>query len=145
MDEIDYVIKSKREHLVIHVKTNELTKGMNEKNILQKKLSKWSTKSYLRHVSPIQIWLTLKTGKTFAKKLRRKLEDWRIIVGKRISLIKNASINEELLGVKKLHLNRKGNSCFAKNLLKYFNIVWLGLNIVRHESFLKINYCRDSR
>ena len=42
---------------------------------------------------------------------------------KNISYIKNASINEELLGVKKLYLNRKGNSCFAKNLLKYFNIV----------------------
>lgn len=64
---------------------------------------------------------------------------------KNINYIKNASINEDLWGVKKLYLNRKGNSYFAKNLLKYFNIVWLGLNTVRYESFLKINYCRDSR
>ena len=36
---------------------------------------------------------------------------------KNIHLILNANIKEEHLGIKKLHLNRKGNSIFAKNLL----------------------------
>ena len=34
-----------------------------------------------------------------------------------IHLILNANINKEHLDIKKLHLNRKGNSIFAKNLL----------------------------
>lgn len=35
--------------------------------------------------------------------------------------IDNANINKDYLGAKKLHVSRKGNSCFAKNLLKYLN------------------------
>ena len=47
--------------------------------------------------------------------------------------------------MKNLHLNRKGNSCFAKNLLKYLNNVWLDSDTVRHESVQKINHYTDSR
>ena len=36
---------------------------------------------------------------------------------KKINLISNDNIKEEHLGIKKLHLNRKVNSTFAKNLL----------------------------
>ena len=64
---------------------------------------------------------------------------------KDINYIENANINEDCLGVKKLHLNRKGNSCFAKNLLKYLNNVWLDSDTVRHEYVLKINYYVNSR
>ena len=43
---------------------------------------------------------------------------------KDINHIENANISEDCLCVKKkLHLNRKGNSCFAKNLLKYLKSV----------------------
>ena len=42
---------------------------------------------------------------------------------KDIDIIDNSNITEDSLGVKKLHLNRKGNSCFGKNLLKYLNDV----------------------
>ena len=42
---------------------------------------------------------------------------------KDIDYIGNSNITEDSLGVKKLRLNRKGNSCFAKNLLKYLNNV----------------------
>ena len=38
---------------------------------------------------------------------------------KDIDYIDNSNIAEDSLGVKKLHLNRKGNRFFAKNLLKY--------------------------
>ena len=38
---------------------------------------------------------------------------------KNIPLIDNGNIKEEHLGVKKLHLNRRGNSLFAKNLLGF--------------------------
>ena len=36
---------------------------------------------------------------------------------KNIHLILNDNIKDNHLGIKKLHLNRKGNSIFAKNLL----------------------------
>ena len=38
---------------------------------------------------------------------------------KNINLILNDNIKEEHLGIEKLHLNRKGNSVFAKNLLNF--------------------------
>ena len=42
---------------------------------------------------------------------------------KDIDNINNSTITEDSLGVKKLHLNRKGNSFFTRNLLKYLNDV----------------------
>ena len=38
---------------------------------------------------------------------------------KNLRLINHDNIKENHLGVKKLHLNRKGNSVFAKNLLNF--------------------------
>ena len=38
---------------------------------------------------------------------------------KNLSLIDNSNLKEEHLGLKKLHLNRIGNSIFAKNVLSY--------------------------
>ena len=58
---------------------------------------------------------------------------------KDIDYIDNSNITEDSLGVKKLHLNRKGNSSFAKNLLKYLNDVWLSLDTTRHDSLRKIS------
>ena len=67
LDEIDDVIKSKSEHLVIHVGTNDRTNGINLWNNARK-LSKRSTKSYLRHVSHFR---TEKAGKTLTKILQK--------------------------------------------------------------------------
>ena len=64
---------------------------------------------------------------------------------KDINYIENLNINEDSLDVKKLHLNRKGNSCFAKNLLKYLSNIWLDSDTVRHESTQRINYYTDSK
>ena len=38
---------------------------------------------------------------------------------KNIDFIDNENINESNLEIKELHLNRKGNSTLAKNLLNY--------------------------
>ena len=43
---------------------------------------------------------------------------------KNINLILNDNIKEEHLGIEKLHLNRKGNSAFAKNLLNFIVGNW---------------------
>ena len=38
---------------------------------------------------------------------------------KNIKLILNNNLKEEHFGIKKLHLNRKGNTVFARNLLNF--------------------------
>ena len=38
---------------------------------------------------------------------------------KNIDFIQNSNIMEEHLGIKKLHLNKKGNSLLANNFLRY--------------------------
>ena len=43
------------------------------------------------------------------------------------------------MGIKKLHLIRKGNSFFSKNLLKYLNNVWLSSDTTGHDSVPKIS------
>ena len=84
-----------------------------------------------------------------------RVKDWRLKnyrPQKDVNRIENANINKDCLGVKKLHLNRKSNSCSAKNLLKYLHNVWLDSDAVRHESVQNnklyiwiINYYTDSR
>ena len=58
---------------------------------------------------------------------------------KDIGYIDNSNITEDSLGIKKLHLNRKGNSFFANNLLKYLNNVWLSSDTTGHDSVPKIS------
>ena len=41
-----------------------------------------------------------------------------------VGFIDNGNINESHQGIKKLHLNRKGNSTSAKNLLNYLENFW---------------------
>ena len=43
---------------------------------------------------------------------------------KNVNSISNDNITEGHLGIKKLHLNRKGNSIFAKNLLNFIEANW---------------------
>ena len=40
-------------------------------------------------------------------------------------MIDHGNIKESHLGIKKLHLNRKGNSLFAKNLLSFIESNWI--------------------
>ena len=50
--------------------------------------------------------------------------DLKIFANKNLSFIDNSNLKEEHLGLKKLHLNRIGNSTFAKNFLSYLENNW---------------------
>ena len=72
------------------------------------------------------------TGQTFFEKIR-DTEKTRADTNSRlnnfckeknIKLLSNDNFKEEHLGVKKLHLNMKGNSIFAKNLLQFIEADW---------------------
>ena len=56
-----------------------------------------------------------------------------------IDYVDNSDITEDSLGVKRLHLNSKGNSFFAKNLLKYLKDVWRSSDTTVHHSVPKIS------
>ena len=38
------------------------------------------------------------------------------------------------LGAKKLRLNKKSNSCFANNFIRYFENAWLGKNCSKYNT-----------
>lgn len=70
----------------------------------------------------------LSFSNTIFRRDKRNLEKMRADINSRlknfsnqknINLILNDNIKEEHLGIEKLHLNRKGNSVFAKNLLNF--------------------------
>ena len=110
MDEIDDVIKSKPEHLVIHVGTNDLTSSINLLNNAKKivrNINEKLSKTYIAFSSIIN----RKDRKGIDKKLtetNQRLKNF--CRQKDINYIENAKINEDCIGVKKLQLNRKGNS-----------------------------------
>ena len=58
---------------------------------------------------------------------------------KHIDYIDNSNTTKDSLGTKKPHLNLKGNSSFANNLLKYLNNVWLSSDTTGHDSVPKIS------
>ena len=105
--------------LIVHRGTHELTKNINALRSV-KKLSEKA-----KRISP-------DTKNFFSiiiqRNDRRNTDKQRIDTNaslknycnqKNIPLIDNGNIKGEHLGVKKLNLNRRGNSIFAKNLLRF--------------------------
>ena len=124
---------------------NDLTNSINLLNNA-KKIVKKINENWPKTCIALSSIINRKDRKGIAKKLTETNQILKSYCRQKdINYIENANINEDCLGVKKFHLNRKGNSCFAKNLLKYLNNVWLDLDTVRHKSVQKINYYTDSR
>ena len=116
VDKIDDVLERKLESLIVHVGTNDLTNNVNLLSNVKIFFNK------VKNRSP-------DTALSFSNIIRRdnrNLEKMRADTNSRlknfcnqknIHLTLNANIKEEHLGLKKLHLYRKGKSIFAKNLL----------------------------
>ena len=73
-----------------------------------------------RHL-PVQFWLF---QILFFEKTKRISRLKNFCRQKKINLTSNNNIKEEHLSIKKLHLNRKGNGIFAKNLLNFMEGNW---------------------
>ena len=119
LTKIDDVLNKKPASLIVHVGTNDLT---NDTNLLSnvKKIANKTNKT-----SPNTV---LTFSSIIFRKDKKNLEKTRADTNSRlkhfcrqknINLISNDNIKEEHLGIKKLHLNKKGNSIFAKNLLNF--------------------------
>ena len=118
---IDDVLDEKPESIIIHAGTNDLTNDINLLSNVKKIVNKTNK------ISPNTI---LKFSNIIVRKDKRYIEKTRadtnsrlknFCMQKNIDFLSNENIKEEHLGIKKLHLNRKGNSIFAKNLLNCIN------------------------
>ena len=119
VEKIEEVLDQKPESLIFHVGTKDLTNEINLLNNVKKIVNKTKKKS------PSTV---LSFSNIIVRKDRKNLEKSRADMNarlmnyctqKNLSLINNDNINESHLGIKKLHLNKKGSSAFAKNLLNF--------------------------
>ena len=119
LTKIDDVLNKKPASLIVHVGTNDLTNDINLLSNVKKIVNKTNK------TSPNTV---LTFSSIIFRKDKKNLEKTRADTNsrlknfcrqKKINLISNDNIKEEHLGVKKLHLNRIGNSIFAKNLLNF--------------------------
>ena len=125
LDVVDTLVTDKPDCIIVHAGTNDITKGINSLNSVKKIVKK------VKQTSPNTkvVFSSLITRKD-KKDLDKKVQD----VNNRLNnyckqtnldYIKNKNIKEEHLGNKKLHLNKKGNTVFANNLLNYLRVAFL--------------------
>ena len=119
LDEIEDTLKTHPDTLIVHTGTNDLTKNINTLRSVKKLCEK------AKRISPDTKIAFLNT---IYRKDRRNTDKQRVDIDarlknlfyqKNIPLIDNGNIKEEHVGVKTLHLNRRDNSLFAKNLLGF--------------------------
>ena len=119
MNEIDEVLKGKPESLIIHIGTNDPTNNINLLTNVKKIVYK------VKKTSPDTV---LSFSDMVFRKDKKNIEKMRADTNsslknfckqKNIKLILNDNLKEERLGIKKLHLNRKGNTVFSRNLLNF--------------------------
>ena len=119
MNEIDEVLKGKPESLIIDIGTNNLTNNINLLRNVKKIVNK------TKKTSPDTV---LRFSDIVFRKDKKNIEKMRADTNSRfknfckqknIKLILNDKLKEEHLGIKKLHLKRKGNTVFARNLLNF--------------------------
>ena len=121
LDNTDDIVKSKPDCLIIHAGTNDLTNGINllyqtKKIVKQVKKVSQNTKIVFSSIA------IRKDRKNIDKKVAEVNSHLKNYCNqKNIEYIDNSNIKEDHLGVKKLHLNKKGNSVLAKNFLKYLH------------------------
>ena len=117
--EVEDTLKAHPDTLIVHAGTNDLTNNINTLRSVKKLCEK------ARRISPDT---KIVFSNIIYRKDRRNTDKQRIGTNSRlknfcnqknISLIDNGNIKEEHMGVKKLHLNKRGNSLFAKNLLGF--------------------------
>ena len=116
VNKMDDILEDKLQSLIVHVGNNKLTNNVNLLNNVTKIVNKTKKKSPNTAISFSNIII---------RKDRNNLEksctdtNSRFCKQKNIGLIDNENLKENHLGIRKLRLNRKGNTPFAKNLLSF--------------------------
>ena len=121
LEKLDDIIKEQPNDLTVHVGTNDLTNNVNLLTNVTKFFNKVSKESPLTSIafSPI-------INRKDKANIQKTLTDTNALLKnfcmqKGNSCIDNSGIKEFHLGNRKLHLNKKGNRAFVKNLLHHIN------------------------
>ena len=118
VDYVKPVARKKPDTLLIHVGTNDLTKGVNTMRKVRKSVE---VIRELDNTENMQIGFSSiiqRTDKDFSNEIKEsniKLKNY--CLGKGFIFVDNDNINESCLNNSKLHLNKKGTQRLAKNIL----------------------------
>ena len=116
-EKIDDILQSKPDIILIHAGTNDPATTINPLNNLRKILRKCNelspqTKLAFSNIIVRKNKVNLEMGR---KDINSRIKNFCQQNG--IGYIDNSNTTENHLGMKKLHLNSKGNTAFAKNLI----------------------------
>ena len=119
LDKIEELVKCKASSLIVHAGTNDLKKGKNVLNNVKKigKEVKRISRNTKIAFSSIKIRKDKKDIDKNVVETNARLKNY--CSQKKLDYIENTNIKEEHLGVKKPHLNKRGNSLLATNFLRY--------------------------
>ena len=119
LDKLDDFLKYKPDGLIVHAGTNDLIKGKNLLNNVKKVLNQ--VKKFSRNTKTVFSSIATRKDKKYKSKTVQDTNSRLKISSnqKNIDFIQNSNIMEEHLGIKKLDLNKKGNSLLATNFSKY--------------------------
>ena len=110
-----HIARKKPDTLIIHVGTNDLTKGVNTMKKIRKCVE---VVREIDNTENIQIGFSSiiqRADKDFSNEINIKLKNY--CSGKGFIFVDNDNINESCLNNSKLHLNKKGTQRLAKNIL----------------------------
>ena len=111
---MDDILEDKPQSSIIHVGTNDLT---NDANLLNNVKTKKKSPNIAISFSYVIIRKDRNNLENLALIQTQGLQTF--VSKKNIGLIDNENLKDNHLGIKKLHLNRKGNTLFTKNLLNF--------------------------
>ena len=121
LDHVKPVARKKPDLIVIHFGINDTTSGKDTKENVQKAIDT------IKQESPsTEIAISLCTIRQDRQGIGRKVESCNKILRDAVSknntyVIDNKSIDESCLGMKRLHLNRKGTSFLANNFKNFMD------------------------
>ena len=124
LDEAEDTLKIHPDTLIVHAGTNDLTKNINTLRSVKKLCEKAKIISSDTEIVFSNIIYRQDRRNTDKQRIETNARLKNFCNQKNIPLIDNGNIKEEHLGVKKLYLNRRGNSLFAKNLLGVIEQNW---------------------
>ena len=107
--------------ILVHFGTNDVTNGTNTEEEMQKAVD------HVQNESPeTNIVISLCTRKNDKPGLNNKVTKCNeilrnICARNNLNCIYNSNIDDSCLGMKKLHLNRKGSSYLANNFKRFIN------------------------
>ena len=120
LENINQLVKSKADCLIVRTGTNDLSNGKNLLNQAKKKL--------VTQVKKVSQNTKIVFSSIIIRKDRKNIDKTVSQVNSylknhcnqmNIDFIDNGNLKEKHLGQKKLHLNKKGNSILANNFLKF--------------------------